>query len=101
VDEFGQTALHYCTENTSSRSAGHVFKSVLETKDVLGRTALHLSVISGNVTMVKFLLGKKANVNVQDCDGHSTVHFATGNIYIYICNCSLYCYEMSPSPPLV
>lgn len=85
MDQFGQTALHYCTENKGTKIATLVYGPILETKDVLGRTALHLAVIAGNVPMVRFLIKLKVNVNECDNENHTSFHFATGcnNLQIY------------------
>jgi len=40
------------------------------------RTPLHFSVDSGNTELVKFLLSKKANINVQDKEGQTPLHYA-------------------------
>lgn len=51
---------------------------LLESADEDGFTPLHLAVIQGNLAMVNLLLANKAEVNAVDNEGHSVVHWATG-----------------------
>lgn len=53
---------------------------LLDSADEDGFTPLHLSVIQGNMPMVNLLLANNADVNAIDHEGHSVVHWATGNI---------------------
>lgn len=51
---------------------------LMETADEDGLTPLHMAVIQGNLNLVNLLLANKADVNVLDSEGHSVVHWATG-----------------------
>lgn len=42
-----------------------------------GYTPLHLAVIAGNKTMLRYLLDQGADVNLLDTERHSCVHWAT------------------------
>lgn len=53
---------------------------LLESADEDGFTPLHLAIIQGNLAMVNLLLANKADVNAVDNEGHSVVHWATGNV---------------------
>ena len=52
--------------------------SLLEVKDSQGFTPLHMSVISGNVPLLKLLLKKGADIRSLDSELHTPTHWATG-----------------------
>lgn len=60
----------------------------IETVDEDGLTPLHMAVIQGNLNLVNYLLANKANVNALDSEGHSVVHWATGENLKHIFTCS-------------
>ncbi|GFS30210.1 inversin-A [Nephila pilipes] len=79
-DRTGKTALHYCAENVDVDCASRVLAaapSLLNVADDEGYTPLHLAVISGNQSMVKYLLTKGADSRAVDSEKHSCVHWAT------------------------
>jgi len=81
TDDCGRTALHYCSDNNSSRIAAMILNqdfSLLELKDEQGCSALLLAVIAGNLCMVKFLLQQGADVQTRDLEDHTLVHWAVG-----------------------
>ncbi len=80
-DSRGQNALHYCAENQNLNCIEQIIAAdpaLLNQTDEEGYTPLHLAVISGNSSIVKFLIGKGADVNAVDNEKHSAVHWATG-----------------------
>ena len=52
--------------------------NLINEKDAEGYTPLHLAIISGNKTIVEYLLQKGAECNAVDNEQHSLVHWATG-----------------------
>lgn len=79
-DRTGKTALHYCAENTTPDVAQLLVKtdpSLVNQPDEEGYTPLHLAVIAGNRTMLRYLLDHGAEVNLLDNERHSVVHWAT------------------------
>jgi len=62
----------------------HLRNEAVNDRDEYQQTALHLACVSGNLEVVKLLLKKKANVNIQDRNGWTAVHFAAGEGHIAI-----------------
>jgi ankyrin repeat protein len=56
----------------------------LSSKDKEGRTPLINATIENQYDTVKVLIEKRANVNEQDNNGYSALHFASQNYYINI-----------------
>ena len=80
-DKRGQNALHYCAENQNLNCIEQIIEAdpdLLNQTDEEGYTPLHLAVISGNSSIVKFLISKGADVNAVDNEKHSAIHWATG-----------------------
>lgn len=80
-DRSNKTALHYCSgqENlVAAASVAMAAPELVETADEDGLTPLHMAVIQGNLNLVNLLLANKADVNALDSEGHSVVHWATG-----------------------
>nr|XP_034325555.1 titin homolog isoform X16 [Crassostrea gigas] len=80
-DDNGRTALHYCADNLETQCAEMLLAkdpSLLEVKDSQGFTPLHMSVISGNVPLLKLLLAKGADIRSLDSELHTPTHWATG-----------------------
>lgn len=50
--------------------------TVVDHRDQRGETPLHVAASSWNWTMVEYLVSKGAEVNAQDNDGHTALHFA-------------------------
>lgn len=78
-----KTALHYCAESPSLTCADTVLSAahdLVDARDEDGYTPIHLAVIAGNKTLIKFLLSKNADVNSLDNERHSVVHWATGKL---------------------
>jgi hypothetical protein len=63
-------------------SAAH---DLVDARDEDGYTPIHLAVIAGNKTLIKFLLSKNADVNSLDNERHSVVHWATGKLMFQCC----------------
>ena len=81
TDNSGKTPLHYCVENETGRVAELLLrtdKSVIDTKDSEGYSALQLAVIACNIQIVTLLLKHGADINQTDSEGHTVVHWATG-----------------------
>ncbi|KAH6926912.1 hypothetical protein HPB50_023528 [Hyalomma asiaticum] len=79
-DRSGKTALHYCAENLTTGCAELLLlyePGLTSVQDEEGYTTLHFAVISGNRTMVRFLVERGADVNCVDNEKHSCVHWAT------------------------
>jgi ankyrin repeat protein len=51
-------------------------RSDIEAKDRLGRTPLHLAIISGDYAVVALLLEAGANIKAADNNGNTVLHFA-------------------------
>jgi ankyrin repeat protein len=51
----------------------------MEQPDEDGFTPLHLAVIQGNIAVINLLISNKADLNALDNEGHSVIHWATGN----------------------
>ncbi|XP_059087785.1 ankyrin repeat domain-containing protein 50-like isoform X2 [Tigriopus californicus] len=80
VDRTGKSALHYCAENENIKCVEQILEAepdLLHLQDEEGYTPLHLSVISGNKLVLKYLISKGANVNALDNENHSSIHWAT------------------------
>jgi len=80
-DRTMKSALHYCVENSNPASAELVLAAapeLLDAPDQEGFTPLHLAVIAGNLSLVRFLLHKRADLTAVDNEKHSVVHWATG-----------------------
>lgn len=78
-DNNGRTALHYCVENKTITCAEHVLTaepSLLNVQDSDGYSILHLAVMGGNESLVKFLLEHGANMNSIDNQKHSAIHWS-------------------------
>lgn len=72
--------MHYCAENTTADGAQLLVKAnpaLVNQPDEEGYTPLHLAVIAGNRTMLRYLLDHGAEVNLLDNERHSVVHWAT------------------------
>lgn len=85
VDRTGKSALHYCAENENIKCVEQILEAepdLLHLQDEEGYTPLHLSVISGNKLVLKYLISKGADVNALDNENHSSIHWATGKAYI-------------------
>ncbi|XP_065350410.1 protein phosphatase 1 regulatory subunit 12B [Cloeon dipterum] len=79
-DRTMKSALHYCVENSSATSAELVLAAapeLLDARDKDGFTPLNLAIIAGNISLVRFLLHKRADLNAVDNEKHSLVHWAT------------------------
>lgn len=79
------SALHYCCGQLDLVAAASVTVAapeLLESADEDGFTPLHLAVIQGNMPLVNLLLANKANVDALDNEGHSVIHWATGNVMV-------------------
>ncbi len=78
-DCFGKAPLHYsisvqgCSVIAYIATIGYVDVNV---RDVLGRTPLHLAVLSGNVDSVKQLVDSGADLFLKDDQDLSMLHFA-------------------------
>ncbi len=70
--------LHdYAAKNDANKIATHIRKGdKLEGRDKEGRTALHISVITGSADAVKTLLKGNANVNAVDGSGRTPLMYA-------------------------
>ena len=80
-DRMGKSAAHYCADNSTVHCINQILgkcPTLLNEKDDEGYTPLHLAVISGNKTIVKFLLARGADCDAVDNELHSVVHWATG-----------------------
>ena len=86
----GKTAFHLAVENNQQKVIQMLMRLVpdLDCRDAKGRTAMHLAVQSDHVSVVEILAGSNnaewmnsgtrhfANVNVQDVDGLTPLHYA-------------------------
>ena len=82
VDSNKKTPLHYSAFSNHSKS---IISYIVEEggdrininqQDVKGKTPLHISISLGNLTSVKELLSRKADLFVKDSAGHNALHFA-------------------------
>ena len=100
LDQYGATPLHYASARNRIEVANLLLDNgaVLEARDQLGMTALHLAVVGAtgqvideaagengdwmirieleNVEVVDFLLARGANVNVRDANNLTPLHVA-------------------------
>ncbi|CAB3378008.1 Hypothetical predicted protein [Cloeon dipterum] len=79
-DRTMKSALHYCVENSTATSAELVLAAapeLLDARDKDGFTPLNLAIIAGNISLVRFLLHKRADLTAVDNEKHSLVHWAT------------------------
>lgn len=80
-DRTGKTALHYCAENTGPECVQLLLRvdpDMVNVADEEGYTPLHLAVIAGNRTMIRYLLDQAgADPDALDAERHSCVHWAT------------------------
>jgi len=85
VDEEDKTLLHYASENAlekvsslleSKADVNYSEKKTSEEGQVARQTALILASDLGHLEMVKLLLKKNAQINLQDADGCSALHYA-------------------------
>ncbi|XP_065563053.1 serine/threonine-protein phosphatase 6 regulatory ankyrin repeat subunit A-like [Artemia franciscana] len=78
-DATGKTVLHYCAEQADIRFAKEIVgrnPELVNNKDIDGFTALHLGVIAGNSDFVQLVLGCDADLESQDNELHTAVHWA-------------------------
>ena len=88
MDQTGRSALHYCAEYSRFDCAEFLLnnipeaeaKQLIDIADHEGFTALLISVINGNIQLLGLLIGKGANVDAQDRELHTPVHWATGKV---------------------
>ncbi len=82
VDQNGRTTLHYSAFSIHSTSIMSYITEVggqriaINKQDNKGRTSLHMSISSGNLTGVKELLARGADPFVKDSDENNALHFA-------------------------
>lgn len=78
-DRTGKSAIHYCADNQHTTCIAQliaVHQELVNIKDNEGLTVLQLCVISGNLSMIKFLLKHNADLNTVDNDKRSVVHWS-------------------------
>ena len=78
-DRTGKNAIHYCAENQNLTCIEQIItidNSLIDIKDNDGYTALQLSVMTGNIPMIKFLLSHKSSIHTLDNEQHSLMHWA-------------------------
>lgn len=78
-DRTGKNAIHYCAENQNITCIEQIISKdhdLVNLKDNDGYTALQLSVMTGNIPMIKFLLSHKASIHTLDNDQLSLMHWA-------------------------
>ena len=95
VDKTGRTALHYvalykCSDEeaaktvellvdeliTTARRRPDAVGALVNRQDVKGKTATHLAAQHGQLTAVRALLGRGADVSVRDRHGCTPLHAA-------------------------
>ena len=81
-DDFGNTPLHYAVlaKNNNVRIAGLLLDakpSMVDVQNNNGISALHIAVVTGRIRVVKELLKRGANPNLQDTNGVAPMHLAT------------------------
>lgn len=62
---------------------------LMKSSDDSGFTPLHLAVIQGNLPLVNLFLANNVDINALDNEGHSVIHWATGNYITYLYYCFL------------
>ncbi|OQV24464.1 putative Inversin [Hypsibius exemplaris] len=85
VDQTGRTALHYCAEYSRFDCADFLLsnipegdvKKLIDIADHEGFTALLIAVINGNGPLLALLMEQGADINAQDKELHTPVHWAT------------------------
>lgn len=86
LDGSGKTSLHYCSENQTVEIAQLLLQAspeLVNKSDNEGYSALHLTVIAGNIALIHFLIAENADITAVDGEGHTMVHWATG-MYLYL-----------------
>ena len=78
-DGQGRTALHHsCTGVCGEGLVSYLFEqgAELDAQDNNGNTALHTTIISGNVSAAEELLKRGSNPSIQDSNGQNCLHHA-------------------------
>lgn len=89
-DAAGRTCLHYCCEHDHIETAHLILSKrpdLLTLQDDDGYTVLHLTAISGNSSLLRFLLAEgqrlltadvfKSLINTYDNENHTALHWST------------------------
>jgi uncharacterized protein len=91
VNQFGYTALHFAVQKNDLRivrllinSEDSIVDKMINKKDDLGNTPLHLAVDSGNANIVDFLIKKGADKNIRNSEGERPLEMARKKQYLKI-----------------
>lgn len=82
TDKQRNTVLHHILSQTPTVTMTKLITQLLEkgagvdAQDKQGKTPLHLTILQGNLAVVKLLLSYKAKVNLQDCEEKTSFHYA-------------------------
>ena len=85
-DNNGKTTLHYCVENNEVQIAQLILEAepgLLNRVDNEDYSALQLAVIAGNTPLINFFISEGADLASADKEGHTVVHWATGQFVKY------------------
>lgn len=91
VNQFGYTALHFAVQKNDLKvvrllinSSEAIVEKMINKKDDLGNTPLHLAIDSGNANVVDFLVKKGADLNIRNSQGERPLDIARKKQYFKI-----------------
>lgn len=76
----GSSVLHWAAEDGKDLSGAVLDESSLNLPDVVGRTPLHLAVLSGSLDTAQQLLSAQANTKLSDELGQTALHYASERV---------------------
>ncbi|KJV55798.1 ankyrin repeat family protein [Orientia chuto str. Dubai] len=90
ADARGCSALHYACSGTSKLKLPSLIKLLLEhgtnidSQNLLGETALHISTSKGYIDAIKTLIQHGSNINLQNNTGDTIMHIAAEKAHINV-----------------
>lgn len=78
----GRSLLHLALDldvDVTKKAAIRLSDRSIAAKDVLGRSLLHLACSKGRMSLVSFLVERKADLGDADCHGRQALHYASAS----------------------